>query len=918
MQRGEHTSMSKELGESNEGGRKTLPIEKGFPIERVNEIAAKEGRAKIHYRPIYTMHKWWARRLGCVFRAISLYSLIDDPESVSVRDPGQNESLSDFGVGKSDVQRLIENVDLSDPESIWEFYSKDIQVEDKKVLDPFMGGGTSLVEASRFGVDSIGYDLNPVAWFVTKKELEAGQTSVDDLEDAYEQVEEAVADQIKQYYRTPCPNGETHVDKTVDQDDPLHIGTNEYEVPDHLRGELDVHDHYADVMYNFWVKELDCVDCGSTVPLFKDYRVAKGRYENDDKYNVLCPECESVVYVDDWQSGCTCSQCQHKWTPKEGTVSGSKFACPDCGAQYPITDAIQEQGGFDLRLYAVEYYCPTCDDRGRERSVTKGYKAAESFDKALYHIAKEEWDESTELNEFVPEGSIPEGHLTSERNPIFDHGYEDWTDMFNPRQLLSLSTLLRSISQIEETELRELLLLTFSDSLMFQSTFTIYNLTANKIEGTFRMNSFVPQMEIVENNVWGTRAGRGTFSNTFEKTRRAVKYASNPTERYVSDGETVETAPFDQAIGEGAEVYQGDMRTITAENEFDAVITDPPYYDNLMYSEVADYFYVWQKILLEDDYECFQSDKTPRAESIVTNPFYDKTEEDFESELHEAFSVMHRALKDDGVLAFTYHHSDSESWGELLTALCDVGFEVTATYPVSADINKFITGEAVEFDIIIVARPARDREPISWNSLRRNIYRTAQKTRKQLEENRDLSRGDIGVVEMGRCFHEYSKHHGKVERAGKPMGAKDVVDEIYGIIQHGSDIGEIDVFLDLLETPNPSYDDLNKLTRGTNATPERMEDMRLYRVENGSFVLGTWDDNKRLNYIQKRIEDSAELTDLDKAQFLRYRWEHGKSVSDYLERWEITDDLRELCEGLADATGDDTYRNILESRLSDY
>lgn len=909
--------MSKEIGGSEEGERKTLPIERGFPIERVNEIASKEGRAKIHYRPIYTMHKWWARRLGCVFRAISLYSLVDDAENVTVRDPGKNGSLSDFGVG-TDVQKRIEDVDIGDPDSLWDFYSKDVRVEDKKVLDPFMGGGTSLVEASRFGVESTGYDLNPVAWFVTKKELEAGQTDSDELKDRFEQVRDNVAEEIKGYYRTPCPNAETDPTKSVDTDDPLDLNISfDYEIPEGLYDKLETHDHYADVMYNFWVKELDCVDCGSTVPLFKDYRVAKGRYENDDKYNVLCPACESVVLVDDWKSGCTCSECQHTWTPKEGTVSGSKFACPDCGAQYPITDAIQEQGGFDLRLYAVEYYCPTCDDRGADRSEFKGYKSAEAFDQALYSVSEEQWKHKDELHEFVPDGSIPEGHLTSERNPVFDHGYQDWADMFNTRQLLCLSALLRSIKQVEDQNLRELLLLTFSDALMFQSTFTIYNLTANKIEGTFRMNSFVPQVEIVENNVWGTRAGRGTFSNTFEKVHRAVEYASNPTERYVSDGETVETPPFDQPIGENAEIHQGDMRTITAENEYDAVITDPPYYDNLMYSEVADYFYVWQKILLEDEYECFQYEKTPRAESIVTNPFYDKTDEDFESELHQAFDVIHRALKDEGVLAFTYHHSDSESWGELLTALCDVGFEVTATYPVSADINKFITGEAVEFDIVIVARPAREREPISWNSLRRNIYRTAQRTRNRLEENGDLSRGDIGVVEMGRCFHEYSKYHGEVKRAGKEMKAKEVVDEIYGIIQHGSDIGEIDVFLDLLEVQNPSYDDLNKLCRGTNATPEQMEDMRLYRMDEG-FKLGTWDDEKRLNYIQARIDADEELTDLDKAQYLRYRWEHGKSVTDYLNRWDVTDSLREICEGLADVTGDETYRNILESRLDDF
>ena len=126
---------SHELGE-----RKELPIERGFPIEQINKIAQKEGRARRHYRPIYTMHKWWARRLGCIFRSISLYSLLDDPDKVEVREPGENGTLGDFGGGQSNVEDLIENVDMADPESLWELYPKDARMEGKKILDPFMGG----------------------------------------------------------------------------------------------------------------------------------------------------------------------------------------------------------------------------------------------------------------------------------------------------------------------------------------------------------------------------------------------------------------------------------------------------------------------------------------------------------------------------------------------------------------------------------------------------------------------------------------------------------------------------------------------------------------------------------------------------------------------------------------------------------
>jgi len=661
--------MSEQSGSSStERERTELPIERGFPIERINEIAEKEGRAKMYYRPIYTMHKWWARRLGCVFRAISLYTLLDDSEKVEVFEPGQdNETLAGWGdETQTDIASLINRVDMSDPESLWELYSKDVRVEDKKILDPFMGGGTSLVEASRFGAEVVGNDLNPVAWFVTKKELEAGQTNVEDLEAAFEQVKEDVADEIKQYYRTPCPNG----------------------------------DHEADVMYNFWVKELDCVSCGNTVPLFKDYRVAKERYVDDPGYNALCPDCGAITTVEDWQSESVCNDCGHGFLPKEGNVSGSKYNCPDCGQKYAITDAIQEQGGYDMRLYAVEYYCIHCDDAGESKSDYKGYKEAEAEDFQLFKEAKQEWESIEDLHQFVPSEEIPPGHMTSERNPVFDHGYKDWVDMFNERQLLSISRLLKSIDSLDNDNVAEFLLLALTDSLRYNSMMVGYHQGRNHIDNFTRTNSFDPPMYPAENNVWGTVQGSGTFSAMFEQVKSAVEYAVSPTERYVDNGEMIESKPFSKSIGGDSTIHCGDMRALDYENEFDAVITDPPYYDNIIYSEVADYFYVWQKVLLEDRYTGFDQNKTPRAESIVTNPYLEKTADDFESELEQAFSVVKHALKDEGTLTFTYHHSDSESWGELLESLCNVGFEVTATYPITADINKFIEGEAVTFDIV--------------------------------------------------------------------------------------------------------------------------------------------------------------------------------------------------------------------------
>jgi Protein of unknown function (DUF1156). len=126
------------MSDPDTDSRDTLPIERGFPIEQVNDLADREGRAKIHYRPLSTMHKWLARRLGSVFRAISLYSLVDDPSDIELdsTDKG-SQSLSDFSDDDADITedqalaQLIESVSLTEPDALWELYSRDVRVNGK-------------------------------------------------------------------------------------------------------------------------------------------------------------------------------------------------------------------------------------------------------------------------------------------------------------------------------------------------------------------------------------------------------------------------------------------------------------------------------------------------------------------------------------------------------------------------------------------------------------------------------------------------------------------------------------------------------------------------------------------------------------------------------------------------------------------
>ncbi|MEW6621122.1 MAG: DUF1156 domain-containing protein, partial [bacterium] len=165
---------------------KQRPIEIDFPIEQVNEIAEREAHAKEKYRPIYFIHKWWARRLGSVFRTIVLYSLLDENAKV----------LEDDGMWRAVTKEELENP--------WRLYLKDVDLGGKIVLDSMMGGGTTVIEALRLGCKVVAQDLNPVAWFLVKKMVEPVDINL--LKEGFKKLEVSIADEIKKYYRTLCPH----------------------------------------------------------------------------------------------------------------------------------------------------------------------------------------------------------------------------------------------------------------------------------------------------------------------------------------------------------------------------------------------------------------------------------------------------------------------------------------------------------------------------------------------------------------------------------------------------------------------------------------------------------------------------------------------------------------------------------------
>ena len=664
-----------------------------FPFEALSEIAHIESWRKEINRPLYHVHKWWAQRLGTVFRAMVIGA---------------------FARSGADILGL--------------FY-KPVRIKDAVVFDPFMGSGTTIGEAAKLGVRAIGRDINPVAYFLVRNALAVHDRTA--ILAAYSAIERDVADEVRRYYRAILPDG-----------------------------------RQVDVLYYFWVKTVDCPACDTAVDLFSSYLFARHAYPT--KYpqaQAVCPACGAINEVCNGAHEVWCDTCGTAYDPQAGPANGQKATCPACAHTFAIAKAIKDTGQRpEHRLYAKLVLNP---------DGSKAYLAATDEDRALYDEAQEALSKRENAYPLV---AIDPGYNT---NQVLGYNYRYWHEMFNGRQLLCLSILADRIRGIENSILRELFTCLLSGTLEFNNMFASY-----KGEGTgavrhmFAHHILKPERVPLEANLWGTPKSSGSFSTMFEgRIRRALDYADDPfevrpgafsgrkeNEKVFGLSEKVgfPVAESHAAFAEGRRVYLscGDSSaTDLPDNAVDAVITDPPFFDNVHYSQLADFFHVWQRHILGPNVHGEAC--TTRREDEVQNADVGT----FTKRLLAVWVEAHRVLKDDGILAFTYHHSRPEGWYAVLKALMASGFGITAAHPIKSEMSvampKHQAREPIDLDIIIVCRkrshlPPRHRNGDLWGTIRPVAAEQVQRMR---SSGRRLSRNDVRVIIMAQLLRQLSVVH---------------------------------------------------------------------------------------------------------------------------------------------------------------
>ena len=612
-----------------------------FEFEFLSQLAERESWRKEIHRPIYYLHKWWAKRLCSVFRGIFLGSLLSE-----------KEKLSDS------------------------FYSIH-NFSNISVFDPFMGSGVTVGEAHKLGLTALGKDINPVA--VESVRVAFGPINKEKVDDELDKLKQDVGEKILKLYRSTDSSG-----------------------------------YPCDVLYYFWVMQANCPKCDILTDLFSSWIIAKNAYPDvKPKVQILCPSCGRIFSETNNKTQVNCKSCNFQFTPHEGNTKHSKAECSNCHNIFPIISSFRKNIKPKFRLYGKLVL--TKD--GKKEYLKTNEKDITNFNK----ISKLLKIELQRKKIVLPELKLENGYNTKQ---AMNYGFEKWKDFFNDRQLLGLGWLHKSITKIKNKDIRDLFLLAFSSTLEFNNIFTSY-----KGEGTgavrhiFSHHILKPERKPIETNIWGTSKSSGSFFNLFQnRINRAILYRQKPTEISRIKGykalqcssaftEKIDTKWPTKKISLSRKIYLSCGNSATShlpDNSVDLVVTDPPFFDNVHYSELADFFYSWQQLVPRGFINKKKTTRCPEEE------VQDYDSINFTKKLQNVFQECHRVLKDDGMFIFTYHHSKNEGWQSVIKAILESGFLVVNSHPVKSEMSvatpKSQAKNPIQLDIIIVCRKNKNQK----------------------------------------------------------------------------------------------------------------------------------------------------------------------------------------------------------------
>jgi putative DNA methylase len=578
-----------------------------LPLGELADLAAREGKRP---RAVYGAHKWFARRAGSAFRALLVASALP--------------ADADF----------------------WQGFYGEADLTGQRVLDPFVGGGTSVVEAGRLGAEVFGVDVDPVACAVTSFETRAHLVANPLV--ALETLKSRVGPRLREYYLTRDASGEDR-----------------------------------EVLHFFWVQVVNCRACDAAVEAHPHFQLG---YQSEGKLQwAFCEHCHHPQELPKIRRHFACARCKHVTSIQQAPVVKGTLHCPNCSARERLIDvADRTKLPPQWRMFALETIPVNRPGAGRVPMTGRTFQAATEADAERYAAAAAESRSAAagmldRLDDVIPVAGRSDDRLVR-------YGYSRYRELFNDRQLLHLACLSEALAELPADQ-REAAALAFSDHLATNCMMTCYAGGWRRLVPLFAIRAFRHIPRPVEINPWLDGVGRGTYPNALRQVARAVASAKEPTELLRDGGDL----PVPARTGNGATIVHGTAKNLPfALGSVDLVLTDPPYFDNINYSELADFYRPWLENL---GLNGATGPTESRTETLAASRRGGDAATDFADALGVAMAEVARVLTDEGRLVFTFRHNDVRGWKALADALWYAeGFTCLQVFPILAEgVNKLHT-----------------------------------------------------------------------------------------------------------------------------------------------------------------------------------------------------------------------------------
>jgi len=759
-------------------------IEESFPVKDVSAISAHE--KNIRHGHISTLHIWWARRPLAASRSTAYAALIPPPDDVlgwqKKRDfivelckweNSLNPHLLERArrdILEAHAQRL--SAERGEPVTVDDIEAG--RVPRPRVLDPFAGGGSIPLEALRLGCETYASDYNPVAALILKATLEYPQK---------------FGRPVEREEKGDLFGGLMTEKRTVN---PLLEAVKRWGdwVLEEAREEL-AHFYPPDpggsipVGY-IWARTIPCQNpgCGAEIPLMRQFWLARKSRKKVALYPEVTdgqvsfrivgdgPALSNVEGYDPWPEG---------FDPKAGTVSRAVVTCPICGGMVEAntTRRLFQEGKAGQRMVAVVLKHP--------RRQGKTYRLVTEADEALYRevevalqVKRErlmlEWGMDPVPDEPLPIGG--RGKYDTCRLPLY--GLTRWGDLFNARQQLALITFAEKVRQAHERMIDEEIASEFANAVTtylglgvdeltrFTSVLNPWKVDAEAIVHIFGRQALPMLWDYNENNPLGSHGG------TWEKR--------------LSDMITVEENICDLSASPATVAQSSATQLSYPDSYFDAVLTDPPYYDNVPYSDLSDFFYVWLKRTVGHLYpELFATPLTPKGEEIVADAVRQGDKETarrfFEENLARAFGEMHRVLKPGGVAAIVYAHKTTEGWEAVINALLESGMVVTGAWPLNTEMKSRLRARetaSLASSIYIVARRIARQPTGFYNEVREELRQHLDRKLHRLWEE-GIGGADFFIAAIGSAIEVFGKYEQVMDYEGNIVRADRLLEDVRNI-----------------------------------------------------------------------------------------------------------------------------------------